>query len=167
MSENNMWSTSTPPSSHTTNILKIQSYCGITIKWDYRKRTADLSMPGHIANALHKFRHPKSKRPPHDWTEPTYGAKVQYAPPTDTTERLPDDATKRIQKIVGTLMYYARAADCTLQIALGTIAAQQSKAEATATAVNQLLDYCATHPDAALQFNASNMILPYDSTPAT
>jgi hypothetical protein len=140
-----------------------QLYCGITIKWDYHKRTADLSMPGYIANALHKFRHPTPKQPqhaPHDWTKPTYGAKVQYTTPTDTTARLSDEATTRIQKIVGTLLYYARAVDCTLQVALGTIAAQQARAtQATATAVTHLLDYCATHPDAALRFTASDMIL--------
>jgi hypothetical protein len=32
-------------------------YCGITMKWDYEKRTCDLSMPGYIQAAIHKFQH--------------------------------------------------------------------------------------------------------------
>jgi endonuclease I len=32
-------------------------YCGISLDWDYKKKTVDLSMPGYIANALHKIQH--------------------------------------------------------------------------------------------------------------
>jgi hypothetical protein len=38
-------------------------YCGVTLKWDYDKGTVDLSMPGYIARALHKFQHPTPNRP--------------------------------------------------------------------------------------------------------
>jgi hypothetical protein len=45
-------------------------------------------------------------------------------------------------------------------VALGTLASAQTKStEATATAVTQLLNYCATHPDAILRYHASDMIL--------
>lgn len=138
-------------------------YCGISLKWDYIKRTVDLSMPGYIASTLHKFQHPHPKRPqhaPHKWTEPIYGASQQLTAPEDTTEALSPAAITRIQQVVGTLLYYARAADSTMLVAIGTIAAQQSKGtEATALAVNHLLDYAATHPDAILQHRASDMIL--------
>jgi hypothetical protein len=30
------------------------AYCGLTLDWDYEKRTVDLSMPGCIKAALHK-----------------------------------------------------------------------------------------------------------------
>jgi hypothetical protein len=44
--------------------------------------------------------------------------------------------------------------------ALGTIAAQQSKATITTEqAVHQLLDYVQTHPDATIRYHASDMIL--------
>ena len=50
--------------------------------------------------------------------------------------------------------------DPTLAVALSTIAAEQSKAtEKTAKAVNKLLNYCATHPNAAIRYKASDMIL--------
>ena len=36
-------------------------FCGITLTWDYVKRTVTLSMPGYIADALQRFNHPKPK----------------------------------------------------------------------------------------------------------
>jgi hypothetical protein len=33
-----------------------QLYCGITIKWNYAQGVVDLSMPGYIKAALHKFK---------------------------------------------------------------------------------------------------------------
>jgi hypothetical protein len=67
---------------------------------------------------------------------------------------------KRVQQITGTLLYYARAVDPTLLVALGTIAAQQARGTATTTAaINQLVDYCHTHPAETIQYRASDMIL--------
>ena len=140
-----------------------QLYCGINIKWDYTKRTVDLSMPGYIQAALHKFQHPAPKRAqhaPHHWNQPVYGRKQQLTPPDDTSNPLKPDAIRRVQQIVGTLLYYARAVDATILVALGTLAAQQAKStEATSRAINQLLDYCHTHPNAILRYRASDMIL--------
>eukprot|EP00957_Ditylum_brightwellii_P136719 10425966-Ditylum_brightwellii.AAC.1 len=58
---------------------------------------------------------------------------------------------KQVQDIVGTLLYYARVVDPTLAAALGTIASQQANAtKKTKEACHQLLDYVATHPNAAV-----------------
>jgi hypothetical protein len=38
-------------------------YCGLTLEWDYKNRTVDLSMPGYIKSALHKYQHPAPARP--------------------------------------------------------------------------------------------------------
>ena len=140
-----------------------QLYCGITLKWDYTNRTVDLSMPGYIQAMLHKYQHPSPKRAqhaPHTWTVPNYGAKQQLTIPEDTTTLLIPAEIKRVQQITGTLLYYARAVDPTLLVALGTIAAQQARRTATTTAaINQLLDYCHTHPTATIRYRASDMIL--------
>jgi hypothetical protein len=37
-------------------------YCGITLHWDYTKRTVDLSMPGYINATLHKYQHYSSPK---------------------------------------------------------------------------------------------------------
>ena len=34
------------------------TYLGITLKWDYINHTFDISMPGYIDAALHRFHHP-------------------------------------------------------------------------------------------------------------
>jgi hypothetical protein len=34
------------------------AYCGLTLYWNYQDRTVDLSMPGYIKAALHKYQHP-------------------------------------------------------------------------------------------------------------
>jgi hypothetical protein len=38
-------------------------YCGITLKWDYKNKHVDLSMPGYIKYALHKYQHIMTKSP--------------------------------------------------------------------------------------------------------
>jgi hypothetical protein len=60
-----------------------ERYCGLILKWDYKRRYCDISMPGYIERALARFDHPKPKRPqdnPFKYIAPEYGAKVQYAP---------------------------------------------------------------------------------------
>jgi hypothetical protein len=59
---------------------------------------------------------------------------------------------------VGTLLYYARAIDCTMLVALGTLATAKTTLD-TAQGLTQLLNYAATHPDATLKYIASDMIL--------
>eukprot|EP00957_Ditylum_brightwellii_P058775 4455780-Ditylum_brightwellii.AAC.1 len=47
-----------------------------------------------------------------------------------------------------------------MSVALGTIAAVQNQGtQNTADAIKQLLDYCASHPDAVIRYHPSNMIL--------
>lgn len=145
-----------------------QLYCALALNWDYNERSVTLSMPGYIAAALHKFQHPTPPKPqhaPHAWTAPQYSSKTaQLAMPIDDSPPLPADQVQRIQQVVGTLLYYARAVDSTLLVALNTIASSQAKAtEHTAAAVTHLLDYCATHPNAMIKYFASDMTLHIDS----
>jgi hypothetical protein len=39
------------------------AYCGLTLDWDYKKCTVDLSIPGYIKGAIHKYKHPTPARP--------------------------------------------------------------------------------------------------------
>jgi hypothetical protein len=51
-----------------------------------------------------------------------------------------------------------------LLASIGSIATQQASAtQMTLSAISQLLDYAATHPDAVIRFRASNMILHVES----
>jgi hypothetical protein len=138
-------------------------YLGLQLQWDYANRTVDLSMPGYVAKALQRFSHPKPARAqhsPHAWIKPQYGASTQLTAPIDTSPLLDKDGVTRIQQIIGVFLYYARAVDSTMLVALGSLAAVQTKAtQLTNTAASQLLDYAATHPDAVVRFCSSPMIL--------
>ena len=138
-------------------------YCGLTLKWDYENRYVDASMPGYVEKALARFEHPLPRKPqdsPYPYTRPDYGAKVQLTPPEDTTPTLEQEEKKRLQEVVGTLLYYARAVDNTMLVALGSLAAAQTKGtKQTMDAMVHLLNYAATHPDAVIRFKKSDMIL--------
>ena len=138
-------------------------YCGISLKWDYKNRTCDMSMPGYIPAALAKYNHPAPKRPqyaPHRYNTPQYGRHVQLPEPYDDTDLLSPAGIKRVQQVTGTILYYGRAVDNTLLVALSDIASRQAKAtDLTAKDTTRLLDYCATNPNAILRFHASDMIL--------
>ena len=65
-----------------------------------------------------------------------------------------------MQKIVGSILYYARAVDMTVLMALSTIANKQTKGtECTMEKALQVLDYLATHPDATVCFRATDMVM--------
>ena len=107
-------------------------------------------MKGYIRKALQRFEHEKPKRPQHapsKWTAPQYGAKIQMAEPDDQLPSLDKAAIKRLQEIIGVFLYYTRAIDNTMLVALGSLASSQAQGtEATMDAAVHLLNYAATHP---------------------
>jgi hypothetical protein len=136
-------------------------YSGMTLKWDYKHKTCDISMPGYVSNVLSKFQHDAPKHPQH--TPSRYvtpdGAKTQYTT-KDETPPLTAQQCLTIQEVTGSVLYYARAVDPTVLMPLNDIATEQTKAtEKTQAATNQMLDYLATHPDATIRYHASDMIL--------
>jgi predicted protein tyrosine phosphatase len=73
----------------------------------------------------------------------------------DETPPLTAQQCLTIQKVTGSVLYYARAVDPTLLMQLNDIATEQTKAtEKTQAATNQVLDYLATHPDATIRYCA-------------
>jgi hypothetical protein len=134
----------------------------MTLNWDYQELSCDISMPCYVTNVLNKFQHATPKQPqdtPSKYIIPSYGAKTQYAT-RDETPLLSAKQCTNIQKITGSVLYYARAVDPTVRMPLNDIAIEQAKAtENTQAAADQLLYYLPTHPDATIRYHASNMIL--------
>jgi hypothetical protein len=112
--------------------------------------------------AITKYQHPKPVSPqqaPYKAVPIQYDAWVQRVE-VGTTQPLTPKEIKRIQDIVGTLLYYARAVDPTLLAALSAIATCQSNSTwAVADVCHKLLNYIATHPNAGIRYKACGMVL--------
>ena len=104
-------------------------YCGIKLHWDYIARTVDISMPGYIKKLLQKYKHKMPTKPRHCPYTPApkqYGAEAQAPLPIDISPKLSDEEIKEIQRIVESILYYARAVDITVLMALSSIASEQT-----------------------------------------
>jgi endonuclease I len=85
----------------------VSAYCGLKLDWDYQNKFADLSMPGYIKAALHKFQHPTPTRPenvPHMWNPPVYGEKNQCIEAQIDNAFLPQKYVTPILQLAGTLL---------------------------------------------------------------
>jgi hypothetical protein len=138
-------------------------YCGIALTWDYRKRSVKLSMPGYIEQALHKFQNPKPTRPqhlPYPYKEPTYGVNIQLTAPLDNSPPVEKKEITRIQQVLGTLLYWARAVSNIIIPVISSLASEQAKStEAITNKLTQLINFCTTHPDTTIQYTTSDMVL--------
>jgi hypothetical protein len=84
-------------------------YSGMSLKWDYKNRTCDISMPGYVSNILSKFQHDVPKHPQHTpskYVTPVYGSKNQHAT-KDETPPLTAKQCLTMQKVTGSVLYYA------------------------------------------------------------
>jgi hypothetical protein len=138
-------------------------YLGLTLDWDYEKRKVHLSMPNYIPNALKRFKRMRPAREqlqPHPHVPPSYGAKIQYAKEEAIKATLGKEDKLFIQQVLSTFLYYARAVDSTMIVALSSIATEQAApTKETMDKVEQFLDYAASQEDAILTFHASDMVL--------
>ena len=83
-----------------------------------QKRTLENSVPGFVNKALTKYQHPKPAKPQHALARADpiqYGSKTQQSKPEDTSPQLSPEGIKRIQDVVGTFGWHARATDPTIE----------------------------------------------------
>ena len=88
-------------------------------------------MNGYILELINKYGHLTPKKPqylPHKHRIIDYGSKQQIVQPTDTIPPLNDKGIKRVQGIVGDLLYVGRAVNNKLLVALSAIGSQQAAA---------------------------------------
>ena len=142
-------------------------FAGIDLEWNYTeqnpKRTCHISINGYIDKLLIRYEYPqphKLQLSPYKHPEVTYGTEEQPTPEEKTSPALDNEGTKRIQGIIGTLLYYAIAGDNKLLVGLISIGAQQAATtQRTNEATNQLLDYSATQPTDGILYRSSDMVL--------
>ena len=113
-------------------------------------------MGGYIANLLFKYCHKAPAKPqlsPHRHRKINYGSKEQLVEEEDAIPKLNNEGIKRVQDIVGALLYYAWAVHNRLLVGLSAIVAQQvSATEQTAAAIDQILDHVATYPNDGITY---------------
>jgi hypothetical protein len=115
-------------------------------------------MPWHITKLLQKYKHHMPAKPQHCPYAPApkqYGAKAQAPLPINISQKRSPDEIKEIQRVIGSILYYAHAVDITVLMVLSSIAIEQSKGTTNTMAkAKQLLNYLATYPDATIFFFA-------------
>ncbi len=120
-------------------------------------------MKSYVNNLLLSLNWPMPKKPqllPFTATPIAYGQKNQYTPDKDTLASLSPERIKRVQKIIGSLLYYAQAVDNMLLVALNAISARQAKATVhTEQLIDMLLNYVPTYPNNSIVYRASDMVL--------
>jgi hypothetical protein len=101
-------------------------------------------MPGYVSNVLSKFQHDDPKHQQHtpsQYVTPVYGAKTQYTTRYETPT-ITALQCLTIQKVTGSVLYYARAVDPTVLMPLNDMATEHTKAtEKRQADTNQTLDY--------------------------
>jgi hypothetical protein len=116
-----------------------------------------------VPAALKRFKREcprKLQHQPHPHALPCYGERKQYATLDDTSPVLGKDVVLFVQPVCGTFLYYARAIDCTMLVALSAIATeQQAPTQKTLDKVNQFLDYAASQDTAIVTYAPIDMVL--------
>jgi hypothetical protein len=118
---------------------------------------------GYIKKVLQKYKHrvpSKPKHCPYSLSPKQYGAKAQEPLPIDIPPLLPPEEIKEIQRVIGSILYYAHVVNITVLMTLSSIAIKQTKGTtSTMEKAKQLLDYLVTNPNATMRFKASDMIM--------
>ena len=144
-----------------------KKFAGINLEWNYApehaKCSCQISIKNYIRELLARVGHPTPTKPqlsPHKHREINYGANVKHTHAAEPSPALDEKGVKSIQEIVGALLFYGRAVNNKLLVAINAIGIQQASAtEATKDAVATLLDYVATYPNDGTLYRASDMVL--------
>ena len=117
----------------------------------------------YIHQLLTKFKHEKPSQSQHSPCQAApriYGVGVDKPIPDDDTRKVDEARVKRVQQVVGGILYYSQAVDLTTLPALSSITSEQTNAtEKTEEKVKRILDYLTTKPDAKIRYHKSKMIL--------
>jgi hypothetical protein len=138
-------------------------YCGISLTWNYNKQYVDIAMPAYIAKQLLWYEHPHPTKPQHCPYNPNpikYGQDNQATDPINTSFKLDEankNASNKLKEVSSTVHVLLIPPSSWHYLLLLTKKAAPT--EDTCNRVNQFLDYMAIHPDAKIQYCASDMIL--------
>ena len=137
-------------------------FLGMDINHDLANNTITIAMKNYIQKALALFQAENlpTAKSPMIYTPPIYGLKSQPQETVDESNFISPERKRRIQQIVGKLLYYARAVDPTMIAAINKVASQQARpTEETEKQSIRLLQYAKTYPNAHITYYPSEMQL--------
>ena len=137
-------------------------YLGYTIEHDKKAGTMSLSMPDYIPRLLQRMNIPLDGTPTYSPAPYTFipHEKHNTTPIHAESVVLDKSQTKYIQRVVGSIQFYARSIDPTMLCDVNRLSSQQSKPTTTTESNTQhLLAYAATYPVVKLVYRKSDMIL--------
>jgi hypothetical protein len=128
------------------------AYVGFDIQQDAEQGTVTLSMPRYIDDAIERFG---------ITTTVTLESPMQGGWDSENNGQAADEQQKkRIQQMIGVLLYYARAVDPTILVRISKLSTELATATVgTLKATESVLQYAATNPRAKLIFHKSDMKL--------
>ena len=118
-------------------------------------------MLNYVNKSWSIFQHKKPKNDqhsPHPHAKPDYGAKIQYAPPS-TTSNIKESKIIYCKNFIGTFLFYACAIDSTVLTSVRYISTHIFTAQwdNINNCINSFLDYAATHPNSKVMYHKINM----------
>ena len=102
----------------------------------------------------------KPQLSPHKHIDISYGYSVQYAVEADSSPPLDSLGIKRVQDIINSLLYYARAVNNKLIVTLSAIGDKQAPAtEHTSASITKLIEYIVMYPNYGIAYHTSSMFI--------
>ena len=119
-------------------------YCHIELRWDYEGGWVNTSMSTYVHHQLVRYDHPlpkHRKRTPYAPAPVVHDKKAQEMPEPENRPLLDAKGKLRVQQVVGSFLYYARAVDLKIVASLSEIASMQAApTEYMMQKVNNVLD---------------------------
>ena len=135
-------------------------YIGLHINHDKKAHIITISIPDYVNKAIKRFApqllNTQGKQAPMRYHPFVYGPHVAEAVPEDASPLLDDTRKRRLQGILGTFLYYARALDITAAFPVAKLASLPHT-EHTDELATHFLSYMTAHPHAHVQFHRSDM----------
>ena len=142
---------------------KGKKYLGFHIHFNHREQEVVLDMPKYVEHMIAQL-YPnttiKGKDSPAVYQPPRMGKQGQQPTQDDNSEALNAHDTNRVQKIVGSCLYYSRAIDATIVQATNSVSSEQAKpTQKVLKDAERIVQYLSKYPSNKLVYKASDMIL--------
>jgi hypothetical protein len=145
-----------------TRDWECESYLGMRIQFSQDHDEVAISIPDYVQRAVKRFM--GNELPVHQLSPLKYEQvnwfTTKLPAQLDLGPKIGADEILWLQQLIGTFLYYARAVDPTILVAINKLAVQQTTATThTILAAKHLLGYLAAHPNAKIIYRPSNMQL--------